>query len=235
MGTNSAPPIADLILYTPEAAFIDSPAADEARKYRFMQRYLDDLLTWDTKPPPAEVYELEYSETTHADGKPLCLWMYITNQAGGSSMSFVFFMRFLIHHFDNAAKALHAANTSNTDNSLDIIANNQRRVDRIKQLAYEAATDAASRAPTYVIVASNAVADAQRYLEYNFSNAPSRSSSCPPSPDEVNALENLASVKQAYETAKRYTETRNTAIQSADWSYIRGSSFTYFTCKFTSF
>ena len=70
MGTNSAPAIANLTLYASEAQFMDTLYRidpQNAKKYAFTFRYIDDCLLWDVEPPPTDVYQLFYSETTLED------------------------------------------------------------------------------------------------------------------------------------------------------------------------
>lgn len=68
MGTNAASNIADLCLYWPESRYIDHLFATrrhaKARKHVFSYRYIDDFGCFNTTPPPAELYGLDYSETT---------------------------------------------------------------------------------------------------------------------------------------------------------------------------
>jgi hypothetical protein len=84
MGTNAAPALANLTLYTDEANFIDELIAkediDTAKRYEYTYRFIDDILIWDVLPPPLEIYNLQYSEQTQPDGSVVFLGAKISIQ-----------------------------------------------------------------------------------------------------------------------------------------------------------
>ncbi len=70
MGTNASPEIATLTLYWVEANFIDKLLLEntrEAQLHAHTHRFIDDVLTWNTLPPPPDIYGLEWKETTNTD------------------------------------------------------------------------------------------------------------------------------------------------------------------------
>lgn len=87
MGTNAAPEIANLTLYCDEAQFIDSLINNgflhAARTHAYTRRYIDDLLLWNTLPPPPELYGLDYSETSELDGSVTFLGAKISTLGNG--------------------------------------------------------------------------------------------------------------------------------------------------------
>eukprot|EP00607_Mallomonas_marina_P006252 CAMPEP_0182437162 /NCGR_PEP_ID=MMETSP1167-20130531/84855_1 /TAXON_ID=2988 /ORGANISM="Mallomonas Sp, Strain CCMP3275" /LENGTH=950 /DNA_ID=CAMNT_0024629975 /DNA_START=63 /DNA_END=2915 /DNA_ORIENTATION=- len=87
MGTNAAPEIANLTLYADEAQFIDHLIAtadtSTALKLAHTHRYIDDLLVWDTPPPPEDIYGLQYSEQTEPTGSVTFLGARITPLCNG--------------------------------------------------------------------------------------------------------------------------------------------------------
>ena len=72
MGTNAGPEIATLTLYKDEADFIDELVnagnVSEAKRHATNARFIDDVLSWNTLPPPTERYGLGWRETTDPDG-----------------------------------------------------------------------------------------------------------------------------------------------------------------------
>jgi Josephin len=72
MGTNAGPEIANLCLYVDEAKYVDDLHAAgntrEAQLHANTSRFIDDVLSWDTLPPPPSIYGLEWKETTNNDG-----------------------------------------------------------------------------------------------------------------------------------------------------------------------
>ena len=93
MGTNAAPELANLCLFTDEYKYIDSLVnsnrIDEAKALAYMHRYIDDILTWDVQPPPQHVYGLEYIENLEDDGSVIYLGAKIKTKNNHLSMSFL--------------------------------------------------------------------------------------------------------------------------------------------------
>ena len=79
MGTNCASEIATLVLYVWEARYIDNLIAngclEEAKKHKYTERFIDDIIGFNTDPIPREAYNsLEYSEQTNGkDGSVIFL------------------------------------------------------------------------------------------------------------------------------------------------------------------
>ena len=71
MGTNASPELANLTLYATEAQYIDDLIQEgriqEARQHVHTKRFIDDLMTWNTLPPPSALYGLEWTATTNED------------------------------------------------------------------------------------------------------------------------------------------------------------------------
>ena len=69
MGGNASSDIANLYCYRIESKFMDDLVAkgelDLARKHDYSCRYIDDFLTWNCIPPPAELYSMNYTETSN--------------------------------------------------------------------------------------------------------------------------------------------------------------------------
>ena len=91
MGTNSAPELANLTLYVDEAKYIDEIEASQgtlmAGLYAFNFRFIDDILSWDLEPPSAEIYGLNWNETTEKDGSVTFLGGKVSIKAGRLDIS----------------------------------------------------------------------------------------------------------------------------------------------------
>jgi len=87
VGTNAAPALANLTLYTDEANFIDELISkgdiDTATLYEYTYRYIDDILILDVLPPPSEVYNIQYLEQSQPDGSVVYLGSIIFIQEIG--------------------------------------------------------------------------------------------------------------------------------------------------------
>jgi hypothetical protein len=87
MGTNAGPEIANLCLYADEADFIDnlvnSGNIREAQLHAHTSRFIDDVLSWNTLPPPSSCYGLEWRETTNDDGSCTFLGCKIEKRSNG--------------------------------------------------------------------------------------------------------------------------------------------------------
>lgn len=87
MGTNAGPEIATLTLYKDEADFIDELVdagnLQEAKRHATNARFIDDVLSWDTLPPPRERYGLGWRETTDPDGSCTFLGIKIRKWMNG--------------------------------------------------------------------------------------------------------------------------------------------------------
>ena len=68
MGTNCAPELANLTLYVTESLFMDNliNTSDSTfyKKYAHTKRWIDDIITFNAPPPPSDLYNLEYSNTS---------------------------------------------------------------------------------------------------------------------------------------------------------------------------
>jgi hypothetical protein len=76
MGTNASPEIANLTLYWDEAQYVDSLLISDppaALLHAHTKRFIDDLLTWNTLPPPSTLYNLTWVETTLRE--KLCVFL----------------------------------------------------------------------------------------------------------------------------------------------------------------
>jgi hypothetical protein len=87
MGTNCAPLLADLFLYSYEAEFLQKLVKDkkihEARAFNFTYRYIDDVLSINNSRfaefiPLIYPPELEVKETTDTASSASC-WTYTSN------------------------------------------------------------------------------------------------------------------------------------------------------------
>ncbi|KAJ9472833.1 UNC93-like protein 3 [Diplonema papillatum] len=68
MGGNASPDLANLYCYWCEKQYIDGLVAkglqEEARNHADSVRFIDDFLTWGVRPPPEDIYGMEYGETS---------------------------------------------------------------------------------------------------------------------------------------------------------------------------
>ena len=94
MGTNAAPELANLCLYTDESRWVDSLIRSgdisTARLHAHTSRFIDDILSWDTDPPPSDIYGLEYVEQTRPDGSVVFLGALISPCPDGTLRMSVF-------------------------------------------------------------------------------------------------------------------------------------------------
>ena len=88
MGTNCAPLLADLFLYSYESEFLQKLVKDkkihEARAFNFTYRYIDDVLSINNSRfaeflPLIYPPELEVKETTDTASPPYHFWTYTSN------------------------------------------------------------------------------------------------------------------------------------------------------------
>ena len=79
-GGNASPDIANLFCYNIEYNYVSSLNIEEQRKLSTTSRFIDDMLMWGTQPPPAELYGMEYLETSHEEDKVTFLGMMIRIQ-----------------------------------------------------------------------------------------------------------------------------------------------------------
>jgi hypothetical protein len=94
MGTNAGPEIANLCMYADEADFIEnlvnSGNIREAQLHAYTSRFIDDVLSWNTLPPPSSCYGLEWRETTNDDGSCTFLGCKIEKRSNGMTRLCVF-------------------------------------------------------------------------------------------------------------------------------------------------
>ncbi len=87
MGTNAGPEIANLCLYVDEADHIDDLVqaghVREAQLHAHTARFIDDVLSWSTLPPPSSHYGLAWKETTNPDGSCTFLGCKISKWSNG--------------------------------------------------------------------------------------------------------------------------------------------------------
>ena len=88
MGTNCAPLLADLFIYSYESEFLQKLVKDkkihEARAFNFTCRYIDDVLSINNSRfaeflPLIYPPELEVKETTYIPLRPHHFWTYTSN------------------------------------------------------------------------------------------------------------------------------------------------------------
>ena len=74
-GGNASSDIANIFCYNIEFKYISNLNSSDQKKYVNASRYIDDMLMWGTQPPPQDLYQMEYLETSHEEDKITFLGM----------------------------------------------------------------------------------------------------------------------------------------------------------------
>ena len=96
MGCTAAPDLANAFCLQIEKQFIldliKKKEIDNAKKYRYLSRYIDDFLTFSGEPPPQELYGMQYCETC-VDEPTVYLGMLISIETFSEGEQEVRFLR----------------------------------------------------------------------------------------------------------------------------------------------